>query len=138
MKNLLDSIKGYFGSFWKEEHKTIINEETSVKIEKMVSKNDVEIHGTVVGDIIVEDGHSCIIGKTGRVEGNITAGEIIISGYIMGPGSCQSDIVSDGFIYITSSASVSANVIVAKTIIVDEGCFIDATFRISGNKEKSN
>ena len=84
------------------------------------------IDGDFLGNITTEG--NVLIGKSGRVEGSVSAKTVVIGGAVKGDISCTEKLV------ILSSGLVLGNVR-SRRMIVEEGVIINGECRISGDQD---
>jgi cytoskeletal protein CcmA (bactofilin family) len=90
---------------------------------------DIEIEGAVKGNITCQS-HQLTVGKKGRIEADIQASSIVISGKVSG------NIVAFNTIRINKTADISGQ-IKAKSVSVEDGAFLKASIELDkGLKEK--
>ncbi|WP_319560888.1 polymer-forming cytoskeletal protein [Marispirochaeta sp.] len=86
------------------------------------------IDGDFLGTIATEG--KVLIGKTGRVEGSVSAKTVVVGGTVKGDISCTEKLV------ILSSGLMLGNVR-SPRLIVEEGVIINGECRISGDRDIS-
>jgi cytoskeletal protein CcmA (bactofilin family) len=90
---------------------------------------DIEIEGSVKGNIICQS-HQLTVGKKGRIEADIQASSIAISGKVSG------NITAFNTIRINKTADISGQ-IKAKSVSVEDGAFLKASIELDKEpKEK--
>lgn len=113
---------------------TLIGKNTKLE-GKIECKGTIRLDGELNGDLIVEG--NVIIGKSGKITGNISCNNIFISGIVKG------NIISKETLRLTNTAKLYGDIKV-KTFIVDENavfegsCKMDITENLNkkNNKEK--
>lgn len=103
---------------------------------KINAKGTIRFDGTLIGDLIVEG--NVIIGEDGKVKGNITCENIIVSGTIEGNVTCKEQL------RLTNTASLYGDIEV-KSFIVDESAVFegackmrDESKNLQNDKDKKN
>lgn len=95
---------------------TIIGEDTVVESSKLISKASVQVNGKFIGDLEVAS--SLVVGQSGRVEGGILAGFVLVAGEIVG------NIEVTQQIHLTKTARISGDII-CQSIVIDEGAQLE-------------
>lgn len=108
----------------KPAQKTMIGEEISIK-GTIHGRGDLVIQGTIQGNIVL-DQHHLTIGPNGKVEAEVTAENVTISGRLKG------NINANGKVEITKSADFNGE-IKAKRISVEDGAFLKAVIELQRN-----
>lgn len=72
-----------------------------------------------------------VIGQEGRVEGNITAQNVVISGKVTG------DIVVEGKLELYSTGNVTGN-ITARSLVIDEDAYFDGRCTMTAAKQETS
>lgn len=85
------------------------------------STENVRLDGAIAGDFSCEK--KLVVGKEGRVEGNIKARDAVILGTITG------DVIISGLLHLERSAVVQGNITTAG-LIVDEGAVYNGTCKV--------
>jgi cytoskeletal protein CcmA (bactofilin family) len=109
--------------------KTSIGENISIK-GSIRGKGDLVIKGTVKGDIDL-DKHHLTVGPTGKVEAEIRAEHVTISGRLSG------NINALGKVEITKTAEFSGE-IKAKRISVEDGAYLKAVIELQREPQPGN
>ena len=110
---------------------TIINSGMTIS-GKLEGNDSVHIDGKVIGDIVVKN--SIIIGKSGIVEGNVKANNIIINGELKGTIQCEIvEVMKTGKVshkiqakHITLDGTIEGEIIALESINVLENSVIEA------------
>ena len=100
---------------------TVIGKDTVLEAGKLNSKASVQVNGTVIGDMHVDT--SLVVGQKGLVEGNISAGFVLVAGKIVG------DLEVINQIHLTKTAVVVGN-ISYQSIVIDDGAKIEGNFSV--------
>ena len=100
----------------KKEEKTAISNSTVIEGD-ITAKEHLVINGRVKGNIEIK-GYKLFIGPGGRLEGDVTAQDVRINGYMRGK------IIAKGQVEITKAADFSGE-IESKAISVEKGAFFD-------------
>lgn len=101
---------------------TIINTDVVIEGGTLRSTNTVQFDGTCLGDLICEG--ALLVGSTGRIEGSITAQNLLFDGYIEG------NIKTEKECHLGDSCTVVGN-IECGTFIVDDGAKFQGQCRMS-------
>ena len=109
------------------EKKTIIGEHISFE-GGIRGKENLVIEGSVKGDIELGDCH-LIVGSKGRLEADIQAANVTISGRLMG------NIKSQGKVAFTKEADFTGEV-KAKRISVEDGAYLKAVIELERDPQK--
>jgi cytoskeletal protein CcmA (bactofilin family) len=124
-KSKQDEINGVPESrpidFEAKETKTIIGENISIE-GNIRGEGDLVIEGSVKGSVELEKYH-LIVGSKGRVEGGIKAGDVTVSGRIVG------NITALNKISLTKEANFDGE-IKSKRISVEDGAYLKATIEL--------
>lgn len=107
--------------------KTIIGEQISIE-GNIQGKGDLVIEGSVKGKIELEK-HHLTVGLKGKVEAEILATDVTISGRLTG------NIQALGKVEITKEANFNGE-IRAKTISVEDGAYLKAVIELEREPEK--
>lgn len=91
---------------------TLLADDITFKDGTLYAKSTVRIDGKFLGQVDING--SFVVGKNGRVEGNIKCQNILVSGNILG------NVKAKGQIHITSSGILDGDIVCDK-IIIDEG-----------------
>ena len=133
-KNVPNGKKSGSGNFLKlqayskgsshrlSKHETIIGKDVSIE-GNISGKQHMLIDGSVKGTIEVGS-HNFALGPDGRVEGEIHAGNICISGKMKG------NIKTPGKIKITEEADFQGDIL-AKSITVENGAFFNGSVALT-------
>ncbi len=108
----------------KQAQKTMIGEEISIK-GTIHGRGDLVIQGSIQGNIVL-DQHHLTIGPNGKVEAEVAAENVTISGRLKG------NITANGKVEITKSADFNGE-IKAKRISVEDGAFLKAVIELQRN-----
>lgn len=105
------------GSNSKKTNKvdTVIGKNTKLE-GKIEAKGTIRLDGELVGDLIIEG--SAIIGKNGKIKGNVVCSNIFVSGTIEGNVDCKEQL------RLTNTGQISGDIKV-KTFIVDENAVFE-------------
>ena len=103
------------------EAKTYISNTTSI-LGDITGKGNLIIDGTVNGNIRIV-GHNLLLGPKGRIDGNVDAQNVKITGHMKG------DIKATGKVEITKDAHYSGNV-TSKGISVENGADFNASVKL--------
>ncbi|MBW1777792.1 MAG: polymer-forming cytoskeletal protein [Deltaproteobacteria bacterium] len=109
------------------EGKTIIGEQITIEGDIRGHENLV-IEGAMKGKIALEK-HQVTVGSKGRVEGEIHADNVTISGQLVG------NIMASGKVKITKEADFSGE-IKAKSISVEDGAYLKAVIELEKETKK--
>ncbi len=107
--------------------KTIIGEQVSIE-GSIQGREDLIIEGTVKGSIKLEKYH-LIVGSKGKVEAEIHAGNVTISGRVTGNVKAQDKVE------ITKEADFNGE-IKAKRISVEDGAYLKAVIEVEREPQK--
>jgi cytoskeletal protein CcmA (bactofilin family) len=107
--------------------KTLIGEQISIE-GAIKGKGDLVIEGSVKGSIEVE-AHHLTIGTKGKVESEIRAANVTISGKLVG------NVNAEGKVNITKDADFSGE-IKAKSISVEDGAHLKAAIELTQESAK--
>ena len=107
---------------------TIIGKQTVVDGDIRV-KHSLRIDGRVRGNIHTTD--TIVIGKEGEIEGKVQAKHVLLAGRVVG------NVVSQGNIFLESSATVQGDIRAAQ-LVVDEGAVFDGKCSMKGTKEDAS
>ncbi len=110
------------------EGKTIIGDRISIEGDIRGQENLI-IEGTMKGKIALEK-HQVTVGPKGRVEGEIHADNVTISGHLVG------NIFASGKVKITKEADFSGE-IKARSISVEDGAFLKAVIELEKEAKKT-
>ncbi len=111
------------------EQKTIIGEH--ITIEGIIRGNgNLVIEGSVKGNIDLEN-HQLSVGPKGKVEAEINAGNVIVSGHVNG------NIKALGRVQITRDADFSGE-IKAKGISIEDGAYLKAVIELEREKPRKD
>jgi cytoskeletal protein CcmA (bactofilin family) len=88
-------------------------------------QNSLRIDGTITGNIQSTD--TVIVGKEGRVKGEIKAKDILISGTVQG------QILAENKVYLEAKAIIEGDM-KASRLVVDEGATFDGNCSMKNNK----
>src|SRR5690554_2551777 len=91
---------------------TLLAHDVTFKDGTLYAKTTVRVDGKFVGEIDING--SLVIGKNGRIEGNIKCENILVSGNILG------NVSTNNQIHITASGHIDGDII-CNNIIIDEG-----------------
>jgi cytoskeletal protein CcmA (bactofilin family) len=111
------------------EEKTIIGEHISIE-GSIQGKEDLVIDGSVKGKIELEQQH-VTVGSKGRVEADIHAKDVTISGQLTG------NITAQGKVAITKDANFNGE-IKAKGISVEDGAYLKAIIELEPKKKAAS
>jgi cytoskeletal protein CcmA (bactofilin family) len=100
---------------------TVIGE--NISIEGVIKADeDIVIEGSLTGSIIVKS-HKLIVGKSGRIEADIQAENVVLSGHMKGA------IIAFNKVQINQSADFTGQ-IKAKSIAVEDGAILKASIEL--------
>jgi len=108
------------------EKKTIIGRHISIE-GNIVGKEDLMIEGTVKGSVELEE-HHLIVGPEGKVDGEVHAQDVTISGQLTG------NINALGMVMITKEANFDGE-IKAKSLSVEDGAYLKAAIELESKKK---
>jgi cytoskeletal protein CcmA (bactofilin family) len=79
-------------------HETAINLlSEGTRIEGKLTVDQVaRLHGTLVGDVESTPGSTLILGETGVIEGNVSADQVMVDGYVKGDIRASQKVVISG------------------------------------------
>lgn len=98
---------------------TVIGKETAIESGTIESKASIQVNGRVQSDVVVES--SVVVGQSGLIEGDITAGFVLVAGKIVG----NIEVLNQ--IHLTKTAIVIGD-IVCQSIVIDDGAKIEGQF----------
>ena len=104
------------------ELNTIVGKGTFITGDMQV-QNSLRIDGKVKGNVKVTD--TVVIGKEGKVEGNVNAKHLFLAGTVKG------NITASGKVLLESTASVFGD-ITAVRLVIDEGALFDGKCAMKG------
>lgn len=107
---------------------TIIHHDTRIDLSQLASKSSVQVNGILNGDMEVQE--SIVVGEAGHINGNMKAAFVLVAGHVEG------NIVVEEQIHLTKSAKVRGD-IQCRSMIVDEGAFIEGSFKMLGDGAKA-
>jgi cytoskeletal protein CcmA (bactofilin family) len=107
--------------------KTIIGEQVSID-GSIQGREDLVIEGAVKGSVKLEKYH-LIVGSKGKVEAEIHAGNVTISGRVIGNVKAQEKVA------ITKEADFNGD-IKAKRISVEDGAYLKAVIEVEREEQK--
>ncbi len=112
---------GFNGSLEDSKISCVIAQGTKIE-GKFHSTEHARVDGTIIGEFLCDK--KLVLGKMGRVEGNIKANEAVILGKVQG------DLAIKERLHLQATAAIQGN-ITAGRIIVDEGARYEGQCRIS-------
>lgn len=98
---------------------TVIGKDTVIESGTLASQASVQVNGKVMSDIKIDA--SLVIGQNGLVEGNITAGFVLVAGKVVGNIEVMNQI------HLTKTAVVIGD-IVCQSIVIDNGAKMEGNF----------
>ncbi|MEW6556251.1 MAG: polymer-forming cytoskeletal protein [Elusimicrobiota bacterium] len=118
--------------FWKKETigkiETIIAEGATVKGD-ISSEGTIRLDGVIEGHILEAEG--VVIGKTGKVKGDLTAESVVVGGEISG------NVVASNNLELLSTAKVFGD-IQAQTLSIHEGAVFEGKCTMSKKETNIN
>jgi len=108
------------------ELNTIVGKGTRIT-GNMNVQNSLRIDGNVDGDIKTTD--TIIVGKEGKVKGNIFAKNILVAGKVQGNVSAKEKI------FLQATSSIQGD-ITASHLVVEEGAVFDGQCKMTDNKNQ--
>lgn len=105
---------------------TVIGKDTVLESGRIESKSSVQVNGKVIADMNIEA--SLVVGQKGIVEGEITAGFVLVAGRIVGNLNVHHQI------HLTKTAVIVGD-IVCQSIVIDDGAKIEGNFSMSHEEE---
>ena len=110
------------------KERTSISHSTSID-GNINAQEHLVINGTVKGNIEIK-GFSLFIGPSGRLEGDVLAGNVKVRGYMQGK------INATGKVEITQEAQFLGEII-SNGILVEKGAYFDATAKLGRGLQKT-
>ncbi|MCF8260852.1 MAG: polymer-forming cytoskeletal protein [Melioribacteraceae bacterium] len=100
---------------------------SSVKLEgKLYSQGNVRIDGVIIGDVTVNG--NLTIGEASKIEGNIKAKNITISGNILGSVDSAEKLIIEKSAYLKGD-------IITRVLLIDEGAQFVGNCTMSNTKD---
>ena len=106
---------------------TIIGKDTVIESGTLESQASVQVNGKVISDMRIDA--SLVVGQNGLVEGDITAGFVLVAGRIVG------DVEVLNQIHLTKTAVVVGDII-CQSIVIDDGAKIEGNFSMRAEMEQ--
>ncbi|RKD31452.1 bactofilin family protein [Thermohalobacter berrensis] len=114
-----------------EKIDTIIGKNTKLE-GKMETTGTIRLDGELIGDLNIKG--NLIVGENGKIDGNIIANNVLISGIVNGNITCNEQL------RLTNTAKLYGDIIV-KSFIVDENAVFEGTCKMQSSsniKEKDS
>lgn len=106
---------------------TVIGKETVIESGTVESKASVQVNGKVVADMKIDA--SLVIGQNGLVEGDVTAGFVLVAGRVVGNLEVMNQI------HLTKTAVVVGDIL-CQSIVIDDGAKMEGTFSMRESIEQ--
>ena len=90
----------------------------------MKIENSLRVDGVIKGD--VSSSETVVLGKGGKIEGNVLAKHVMLAGEVSG------NISAEGKVFLETTAIVTGDIQAAK-LVIDEGAVFDGTCAMSEN-----
>lgn len=85
-------------------------------------ENSLRIDGKVKGDVSCTE--TVVLGKGGKIEGNVTAKHVMLAGEVKG------NISAEGKVFLETTAAVTGDIQAVK-LVIDEGAMFDGSCAMS-------
>ena len=105
---------------------TVIGKDTVIESGTLASQASVQVNGKVISDMRIDT--SLVVGQKGLVEGDITAGFVLVAGRIVG----NVEVINQ--IHLTKTAVVVGDII-CQSIVIDNGARIEGNFSMREEME---